>query len=83
MKNRILEKFLLLCSGMAVFLSLSVYKAGRISDKPIYLNTSYSFEERAADLVSRFMLEEKEKLMGNNKADVDLDYFRIENYGLK
>jgi len=27
---------------------------------PIYLNTSYSFEERAADLVSRMTLEEKQ-----------------------
>ncbi|MDR0954925.1 MAG: glycoside hydrolase family 3 C-terminal domain-containing protein [Rikenellaceae bacterium] len=37
---------------------------------PIYLNTSYSFEERAADLVSRFTLEEKQSLLGNSMAAV-------------
>ena len=33
--------------------------------RPIYLNTTYSFEERAADLVSRMTLEEKQSLLGN------------------
>ncbi|MBP5334508.1 MAG: glycoside hydrolase family 3 C-terminal domain-containing protein [Bacteroidales bacterium] len=37
---------------------------------PIYLNTSYSFEERAADLVSRLTIEEKQSLLGNNMAAV-------------
>lgn len=37
---------------------------------PIYLNTSYSFEERAADLVSRLTLEEKQSLLGNSMAAV-------------
>jgi beta-glucosidase-like glycosyl hydrolase len=37
---------------------------------PIYLNTAYSFEERAADLVSRLTLEEKQSLLGNNMAAV-------------
>ena len=32
---------------------------------PIYLNTSYSFRERAADLVSRMTLEEKQSQLGN------------------
>lgn len=32
---------------------------------PIYLDTDYSFEERAADLVSRLTLEEKQSLLGN------------------
>jgi len=41
-----------------------------LSDTPVYLNTSYSFEERAADLVSRLTLEEKEGLLGNNMAAV-------------
>lgn len=35
------------------------------SRKPIYLNTAYSFEERAADLVSRMTLEEKQSQLGN------------------
>jgi beta-glucosidase len=41
-----------------------------VSKIPIYLNTSYTFEERAADLVSRFTVEEKESLLGNNMAPV-------------
>lgn len=37
---------------------------------PIYLDTAYSFEERAADLVSRLTLEEKQSLLGNNMAAI-------------
>ena len=37
---------------------------------PIYQNTSYTFEERAVDLVSRLTLEEKQSLLGNNMAAV-------------
>ncbi len=37
---------------------------------PVYLNTAYTFEERAADLVSRLSLEEKQALLGNNMAPV-------------
>ena len=37
---------------------------------PIYMNTSYSFEERAADLVSRLTIEEKQSLLGNSMAAV-------------
>ena len=33
--------------------------------KPIYLNTSYTFKERAADLVSRMTTEEKMSQLGN------------------
>jgi beta-glucosidase len=33
--------------------------------KPIYLNTAYSFKERAADLISRMTLEEKQSQLGN------------------
>ena len=40
------------------------------SELPIYLNTAYSFEERATDLVSRLTLEEKQSLLGNNMAAV-------------
>jgi len=35
------------------------------SAEPVYLNTAYSFEERAADLVSRMTIEEKQSLLGN------------------
>jgi len=38
--------------------------------QPIYLNTSYSFEERAADLVSRMTLQEKQSLLGNTMSPV-------------
>lgn len=38
--------------------------------KPIYLDTRYSFGERAADLVSRFTIEEKQSLLGNTMAAV-------------
>jgi beta-glucosidase len=38
--------------------------------KPIYLNTSYSFEERAADLVSRMTPEEKQSQLGNTMPPV-------------
>ncbi|MBO4758325.1 MAG: glycoside hydrolase, partial [Bacteroidales bacterium] len=37
---------------------------------PIYLNTNYSFEERAVDLVSRLTLEEKQSLLGNSMAAI-------------
>ena len=40
------------------------------SGKPLYLDTGYSFEERAADLVSRFTIEEKQSLLGNTMAAV-------------
>lgn len=57
---------------IAIFLMASKPGANNesVSKVPIYLNTSYSFEERAADLVSRLTLEEKESLLGNNMAPV-------------
>ena len=61
----------------AAVLSLSLMTASRPSDDrktdtttPIYQNTSYSFEERAVDLVSRLTLEEKQSLLGNNMAAI-------------
>ena len=38
---------------------------GQMAKTPIYLNTSYSFKERAVDLVSRMTLEEKQSQLGN------------------
>jgi beta-glucosidase-like glycosyl hydrolase len=61
---------------MGVLAGLSLTMAFAPGDKvpptqlPIYLNTAYSFEERAADLVSRFTLEEKQSLLGNSMAAV-------------
>ena len=55
-------------SGVALFAAFSAL--AQDNQLPIYLNTAYSFEERAADLVSRFTLEEKQALLGNNMAAV-------------
>lgn len=40
------------------------------NEEPLYLNTSYSFEERAADLVSRLTPEEKQTLLGNTMSPI-------------
>ena len=50
--------------------ALAAFAAGAQEKRPIYLDTSYSFEERATDLVSRLTLEEKQSLLGNNMAAV-------------
>ena len=58
MKSKLLLTSLLVISGFC-FLSTVSDKEGDSAGSaklPIYLNTSYSFEERAADLVSRFTL---------------------------
>ncbi len=52
---------LIICS---IFISASSGDSGT-GKKPIYLNTAYSFRERAADLVSRMTLEEKQSQLGN------------------
>lgn len=65
------KKFFRTClSGFIVLSIMAFMPASQSSRKPIYLNTSYSFEERAADLVSRLTLEEKQSLLGNNMAAV-------------
>lgn len=48
----------------------SIQASAQVPTTPIYLNSSYSFEERAADLVSRLTLEEKQSLLGNNMAAI-------------
>ncbi len=58
--------FLILC-GFAV---MSFFPGSQTAKKPIYLNTSYSFKERAADLVSRMTLEEKQSQLGNTMAPI-------------
>ena len=58
----------LLCGLAASFLAVGLAAGQELS--PIYLDTAYSFEERAADLVSRLTLEEKQSLLGNNMAAV-------------
>lgn len=74
MKKRFIKRNLLLIAGIVTVFFLSSNKTGEpgrmIIKNPIYLNTSYSFEERAADIVSRLTLEEKESLIGNNMTAV-------------
>ncbi|MDR0894858.1 MAG: glycoside hydrolase family 3 C-terminal domain-containing protein [Prevotellaceae bacterium] len=65
-------------TGLCVLAGVAALTAFRPADDhpipvtqlPIYQNTAYSFEERAADLVSRFTLEEKQSLLGNSMAAV-------------
>ena len=58
-----------LLTVLAAFAFAAVPAMGQES-VPVYKNTSYSFEERAVDLVSRLTLEEKQALLGNNMAAV-------------
>ncbi len=62
MKIRIIRNmfFILACFSITAFMP-----GGENVKKPIYLNTAYSFRERAADLVSRMTLEEKQSQLGN------------------
>lgn len=46
-------------------LMMAFMPGGEKAKKPIYLNTAYSFRERAADLVSRMTPEEKQSQLGN------------------
>lgn len=46
-------------------LMMAFMPAGEKAKKPIYLNTAYSFRERATDLVSRMTPEEKQSQLGN------------------
>ena len=69
MKGKILKKSLVVFAGIVILFSLSANRTGefgeQVSKKPIYLNTAYSFQERAADLVSRMTPEEKQSQLGN------------------
>ena len=60
---------LLVIAGIVSLILISANKNGeskaRIAIVPIYLNTAYSFKERAADLVSRMTPEEKQSQLGN------------------
>ncbi len=70
MKRKSLRAGLLLLGGMGIMILFPSNRSGESERTstvtPIYLNTAYSFEERAADLISRLTLEEKESLLGNN-----------------
>jgi beta-glucosidase-like glycosyl hydrolase len=58
-----LSKFLVLFLGSLFVVAFMPQR--EMAKKPIYLNTAYSFKERAADLVSRMTLEEKQSQLGN------------------
>lgn len=67
MKVKIISLCVLILS---VFAIMAFVPGSESSKKPIYLNTAYSFEERAADLVSRMTPEEKQSLLGNSMAAI-------------
>ena len=62
MKTNLIRLSLLVISCYAI---MAFMPASQKATKPIYLNTAYSFKERAADLVSRMTLEEKISQIGN------------------
>jgi beta-glucosidase len=47
------------------FTIMAINPSSETAKKPIYLNTAYSFKERAADIVSRMTPEEKQSQLGN------------------
>lgn len=51
--------------AIACFAVMAFMPGSTKMTKPIYLNSSYSFRERATDLVSRMTLEEKQSQLGN------------------
>jgi beta-glucosidase len=53
--------FIVLCC----FVVMAFMPASDTAKKPIFLNTAYSFKERAADLISRMTPEEKQSQLGN------------------
>lgn len=58
-------KIYVLLIAMIGFTSVNFYSKAEKPKLPIYLNTAYSFKERAADLISRMTLEEKQSQLGN------------------
>ncbi len=62
MKRNSPKILILILSSLLV---LAFIPQSEMAKKPIYLNTSYSFKERAADLVSRMTPEEKQSQLGN------------------
>ncbi len=62
MKKKIVSSSLIIG---CMFIITAFFPSSKNAKLPIYLNTSYSFQERAADLVSRMTLEEKQSQLGN------------------
>lgn len=79
-------KFSLLFLMVSALMAFTPESKAKVSvengKKPIYMNTAYSFEERAADLVSRLTLEEKQTLIGNTMAPIPrlgIGAYQLEN----
>jgi beta-glucosidase len=51
-------------------LVVSLFATGALAEEPIYKDLNRSFEERAADLVSRMTLEEKVSQLQNDAAAI-------------
>lgn len=62
MKTKLIRSSILFVSWFAM---MALVPSSQQASKPIYLNTAYSFKERAVDLVSRMTLEEKISQIGN------------------
>ena len=62
MRIKLTKLSLLIFSCFAI---MAFMPGSESAKKPIYLNTAYSFKERAADLVSRMTPEEKQSQLGN------------------
>ena len=78
--NRLLKLFFAGTAALALSGPLFAQPAGSDAELPIYLNTAYTFEERATDLVSRLTLEEKQSLLGNNMAAIPR--LSVKNYNV-
>ncbi|WP_346863541.1 glycoside hydrolase family 3 C-terminal domain-containing protein [uncultured Draconibacterium sp.] len=62
MKKKALKLSVIL---LGMFFLLAFIPQRQMAKQPIYLNTAYSFKERAIDLVSRMTPEEKQSQLGN------------------
>ncbi len=67
MKTKTIKILLIIFGSIAI---MAFSRDGGNAKKPIYLNTAYSFKERAADLVSRMTLEEKQSQLGNTMSPI-------------
>lgn len=67
MKFKLSQLVLLVLSSFAI---MAFVPGSERVKKPIYLNTAYSFKERAADLVSRMTPEEKQSQLGNTMSPI-------------
>jgi beta-glucosidase len=67
MRTKVIGIIILILSSFAI---MAFMPGSEKAKKPIYLNTFYSFKERAADLVSRMTPEEKQSQLGNTMSPI-------------